>query len=237
MLSASTMTAQRQERYGWRLGLAAFGLIASFFVAFSLDFAAQAATTERVVVNRDPGLPSRALTPSPSSSPYCRGPRAGIPISRLAKWAPSGASATRVTAPPLSRIGTIDGLSAATIRSIWSRRDDRGQSALLGRRRPRFYLFDREDNRDAFTAEPAASLRMNGRTLAGVRAGTWRSRCQLGEALPPGHPGDELGTMKSVAMPPNRSALRLNFRDLAAGGRHHRVSGRDVPLEVGDRRG
>ena len=60
------MTAQRQERYGWRPGTAAFGLLAGFFAAFSLDFAAQAATTERVVVEplfrpRHRGLRSRRL--------------------------------------------------------------------------------------------------------------------------------------------------------------------------------
>ena len=57
------MTAQRQERYGWRPGTAAFGLIASFFVVLSLDFAAQAATTERVVVNRYSGLAIEGFDP------------------------------------------------------------------------------------------------------------------------------------------------------------------------------
>ena len=42
------MTAERQERYGWRPGMAFFALSAALFAAFSVDFAANAATTERV---------------------------------------------------------------------------------------------------------------------------------------------------------------------------------------------
>ena len=57
------MTAQRQERYGSRLGIALFALLAGFFAALSLDFAAQAATTERVVVNRYSGLAIEGFDP------------------------------------------------------------------------------------------------------------------------------------------------------------------------------
>ena len=57
------MTAQRQERYGSRPGIALFALLAGFFAALSLDFVAQAATTERVVVNRYSGLAIEGFDP------------------------------------------------------------------------------------------------------------------------------------------------------------------------------
>src|ERR1700716_4431334 len=57
------MTAQRQERYGWRPGMAFFAVLAGFFVAFSVDFAADAQTTERVIVNRYTGLAIEGFDP------------------------------------------------------------------------------------------------------------------------------------------------------------------------------
>ena len=153
------MTAQRQERYGWRLGLAAFGLIASFFVALSLDFAAQAATTERVVVNRYSGLAIEGFDPVAYFTESR--PARGIRISKLAKRAPSGASATRATVPPLSRIRkSTDPSSAATIRSISGRGVTfAGSPRFWAIANQRLYLFGREENRDAFTANPAAFLK------------------------------------------------------------------------------
>ena len=50
------MTAQRQERNGWRPGLAFIALLSGFAALASLAIAAQAATTERVVVDRYTGL-------------------------------------------------------------------------------------------------------------------------------------------------------------------------------------
>src|SRR3954466_11347672 len=63
MLSAPTMTAQRQERYGSCPGIALFALLAGFFAVLSLDSAASAATTERVVVNRYSGLAIEGFDP------------------------------------------------------------------------------------------------------------------------------------------------------------------------------
>ena len=57
------MTAERQERYGSRRGIALFALLAGFLAALSLDFAARAATTERVVVNRYSGLAIEGFDP------------------------------------------------------------------------------------------------------------------------------------------------------------------------------
>ncbi|MEA2899593.1 MAG: hypothetical protein QOJ84_5208, partial [Bradyrhizobium sp.] len=44
------MTAQRQERNGWRPGLAFIALLAGLAALAGLEIAAEAATTERVVV-------------------------------------------------------------------------------------------------------------------------------------------------------------------------------------------
>src|SRR5882757_7329621 len=55
MLSASTMTAQRQERNGWRPGNAFIALLCSA-AAGGIALAAQAATTEQLVADRYTGL-------------------------------------------------------------------------------------------------------------------------------------------------------------------------------------
>src|SRR4051812_32060779 len=55
MLSASTMTAQRQERNGWRPGSAFIALLSVLAVA-GVCLAAHAATTERLVADRTTGL-------------------------------------------------------------------------------------------------------------------------------------------------------------------------------------
>ena len=57
------MTAQRQERYGWRPGIAFFALLAGVFAPIWLDLPAHAATTERVVVNRYSGLAIEGFDP------------------------------------------------------------------------------------------------------------------------------------------------------------------------------
>ena len=55
MVSIQTMTAQRQERYGRRPGIAFFALVLAVLAA-GLDSPAPAATTERVVADRYSGL-------------------------------------------------------------------------------------------------------------------------------------------------------------------------------------
>jgi hypothetical protein len=57
------MTAQRQERYGWRPAIAFFASLAGFLVWACLEFTAQAATTERVVVNRFSGIAIEGFDP------------------------------------------------------------------------------------------------------------------------------------------------------------------------------
>ena len=83
-------------------------LLAGFFAAFGLDLPRRRATTERVVVNRYSGLAIEGFDPvayftdsqpRPGAARF-RGPRVR---------APSGASAMRATAPPLSPIPEIYG--------------------------------------------------------------------------------------------------------------------------------
>ena len=57
------MTAQRQERYGWRPGIAFFALLAGVFASICLDLPARASTTERVVVNRFSGIAIEGFDP------------------------------------------------------------------------------------------------------------------------------------------------------------------------------
>jgi hypothetical protein len=57
------MTAQRQKRYGSRPRIALFALLAGFFGGLTLDLAARASTTERVVVNRYSGLAIAGFDP------------------------------------------------------------------------------------------------------------------------------------------------------------------------------
>ncbi len=112
------MTAQRQERYGWRPGIAFFALLAGVFASFGLDLTAQAQTTERVVVNRYSGLAIEGFDPVAYFTDAAGDP-GRRPISRRPSPAPSGASATRATAPRLSPIPrSMARSSAATIRSI-----------------------------------------------------------------------------------------------------------------------
>jgi hypothetical protein len=57
------MTAERQERYGRRPGIAFIALLAAFGTLLGLDWAARAATTERLVVNRYSGLAIEGYDP------------------------------------------------------------------------------------------------------------------------------------------------------------------------------
>src|ERR1700688_636793 len=63
MLSASTMTAQRQERNGPRPGIALIVLVACLAALGISGRAAQGATTERVVLNRFTGLAIEGYDP------------------------------------------------------------------------------------------------------------------------------------------------------------------------------
>ncbi|WP_035721354.1 YHS domain-containing (seleno)protein [Bradyrhizobium sp. ARR65] len=56
------MTAQRQERYVWRPGIAVITLLAVFCAAYN-DVASGAATTERIITNRFSGLAIEGFDP------------------------------------------------------------------------------------------------------------------------------------------------------------------------------
>ena len=159
MLSVPTMTAPRQERYGWRPGIALFALIgglsrhpASIWRA-SIS-TAPAATTERVVVNRYSGLAIEGFDPVAYFTEQLA--IRGRPISRPATPAPSGASAMRATAPPLSPIPNL----RAPVRRLRSdrsraRRDLCRQSAVLGGRRDSGFICSAARN----TATPSPPIR------------------------------------------------------------------------------
>ena len=153
------MTAQRQERYGWRPGIALFALLAGFFAAPSLDFAARAATTERVVVNRYSGLAIEGFDPVAyftesmafQGLPDFEAREAGA----VWRFRNEGNRASFVAHPEIygPQFGGYDpvdlgrGVTYAGNPRFW---------VVAGQR---LYLFGREENRDAFAAEPARFLK------------------------------------------------------------------------------
>lgn len=159
MLSAPTMTAQRQERYGWCPGITVFALIAGFFLPLGLDSAVWAATTERVVVNRYSGLAIEGFDPvayftdsiAAQGSPDFEAREAGA----VWRFRNEGNRASFVAHPEIygPQFGGYDpvdlgrGVTLAGNPRFW---------LVVGQR---LYLFGREDNRDAFAAEPARLLK------------------------------------------------------------------------------
>ena len=153
------MTAQRQERYGLRPGIALFALLAGFFAAPSLDFAARAATTERVVVNRYSGLAIEGFDPvayftdamAAKGSADFEAREAGA----IWRFRNEGNRASFVAHPEIygPQFGGYDpvdlgrGVVYAGNPRLW---------VVVG---ARLYLFGREDNRDAFAAEPTRFLK------------------------------------------------------------------------------
>jgi hypothetical protein len=153
------MTAQRQERYGSRRGIALFALLASFFGALSLDFAARAATTERVVVNRYSGLAIGGFDPvayftesmAVQGLPDFEAREAGA----VWRFRNQGNRASFVAHPEIygPQFGGYDpvdlgrGVTYAGNPRFW---------VVAGQR---LYLFGREENRDAFAAEPQRFLK------------------------------------------------------------------------------
>src|SRR5216684_8262615 len=176
MLSASTMTAQRQERKGSRLirirfrpGLAFIGSCTSLFLAslvlISLgapgfpSSAAEAATTERVIVNRYTGLAIEGFDPVAyfvDARPVI-GREAFEASEAGAVWRfrNEGNRASFVAHPDIygPQFGGYDpadlarGVTFAGNPRFW----------LISAQR--LYLFGREENRDAFAADPARFVR------------------------------------------------------------------------------
>ena len=153
------MTAQRQERYGLRRQMAAFALMASFFNLLRPDFAAQAATTERIVVNRYSGLAIAGFDPVAyfTDSMAVQGlpdyeAREGGAVWRFRN---EGNRASFVAHPEIygPQFGGYDpvdlgrGVTLAGNPRFWM---------VAGQR---LYLFGREENRDAFAADPERFLK------------------------------------------------------------------------------
>ena len=131
-------------------------------VGLGPDFACRrAATTERVVVNRySRRWPSRASTPwpiSPMPRPsrarrLSRRPHAGA----VWRFRNEGNRAAFVAHPEIygPQFGGYDPVDLGARRDL--SRAIRGSSLVTGQR---LYLFGREDNRDAFAADPARFLK------------------------------------------------------------------------------
>ncbi|HEX3115216.1 MAG TPA: YHS domain-containing (seleno)protein [Bradyrhizobium sp.] len=159
------MTAQRQERNGDRCGTGFRPLIALFALVVSLaaqacpDFAARAATTERVVVNRFSGLAIEGFDPVA----YFVDARAlvGLPefeaseAGAVWRFRNEGNRASFVVHPDIygPRFGGYDPTDLA--RGVTVASNPRF-FLILGQR---LYLFSREENRDVFAADPERFLR------------------------------------------------------------------------------
>lgn len=153
------MTAQRQESYRLGPGLALFALLAAVFTLIGPDRAAHGATTERIVVNRYSGLAIEGFDPVA----YFTDARAvrGVPDFEAAEsgaiWRFHNASNRDAFAahPEIygPQFGGYDPIDIA-----------RGV-AFAGNPRffvvtgQRLYLFGREENRNAFAANPARFLK------------------------------------------------------------------------------
>src|ERR1700731_1533356 len=153
MLSASTMTAQRQERYGRPARAVFFGILASLCLVCA-DFAARAATTERVIVNRFSGLAIEGF--DPVAYFVDARPEVGLAgfeasdAGAVWRFRNEGNRASFVAHPDIygPQFGGYDpvdlarGVTVAGNPRFW---------LVSGQR---LYLFGREQNRDAFAADP-----------------------------------------------------------------------------------
>jgi hypothetical protein len=153
------MTAQRQESYGWHPGMAFFALLAGFFAVSSADSAAYATTTERVVVNRYSGLAIGGFDPvayfTDALATQGLSDFEASESGAVWRFRNEGNRASFVAHPEVygPRFGGYDpvdigrGVTFAGNPRIW---------LIVDRR---LYLFGREENRNAFAANPARFLK------------------------------------------------------------------------------
>ena len=153
------MTAQRQERYARRPGIAFFALLAGVFASVCLDLPAFAQTTERVVVNRYSGLAIEGFDPVAYFTDSQAAP--GVADFEVAesgavwRFRNEGNRASFVAHPEVygPQFGGYDpidlgrGVTYAGNPRFW---------VVSGQR---LYLFGREESRDAFAADPARFLK------------------------------------------------------------------------------
>src|SRR3954465_5818815 len=158
MLSVPTMTAERQERYGWGPGMAIFAVLAGFFGVLCLDLTARAATTERLVVNRYSGLAIEGFDPVAYFTDASA--ERGLPEYEAAEagavWRFRNASnrAAFVAHPEVygPQFGGYDPIDLARDVTVG------GNPRIWAVTGQRLYLFGREEHRDAFAADPARFL-------------------------------------------------------------------------------
>jgi hypothetical protein len=159
------MTAERQERNGYRARIgfrpriALFALLASLAAQAWPDLAAQAATTERVVVNRFTGLAIEGFDPVA----YFVDARPEIGLGSFeaseagAVWRfrNEGNRASFVAHPDIygPQFGGYDPIDLARGVTV------AGNPRFFLVSGQRLYLFGREQSRDAFAADPARFLR------------------------------------------------------------------------------
>ena len=152
------MTAQRQERYGTRPGIAFIALAVAMIGLLGLDWAARAATTERLVVNRYSGLAIEGYDPVA----YFTDERAvrGLPDYEAAEagavWRfRNGSNRDAFVAHPEiygPRFGGYDPIDLA--RGVTAGGNPRFW-VVTGQR---LYLFGLEEHRAAFAADPQRFL-------------------------------------------------------------------------------
>jgi hypothetical protein len=154
MLSASIMTAQRQETRARRRRIAFIAVLANLVLWASFGGAAKAATTERVVVDRYTGLAIGGFDPVAYFTDA--GPLQGLATFELSKdgaiwrFRNEGNRAMFVADPDIygPQFGGYDpvdiarGVAFAGNPRLW---------LVSGQR---LYLFGHEDSRDAFKADP-----------------------------------------------------------------------------------
>jgi hypothetical protein len=152
------MTAQRQERYGRRRGIAFIGLLAALTALAGLDWTARAATTQRLVVNRYSGLAIEGFDPVAYFTEQSA--ELGLPEYEAAEagavWRFRNANnrAAFVVHPEVygPQFGGYDPIDLA--RDVTFAGNPRFW-VVTGQR---LYLFGREENRDAFAADPERFL-------------------------------------------------------------------------------
>ena len=171
------MTAQRQERNGWRPGIAficfrvaavGLGVVASLPLVTGLPLVAHAATTERVVMNRFTGLAIEGFDPVAyfvNAKPMIgfvnfEASEAGV----VWRFRNEGNRASFLAHPDIygPQFGGYDpvdvarGITVAGNPRFW---------VISGQR---LYLFSREKARDAFAANPAPVLRQARERWSGI---------------------------------------------------------------------
>ncbi|SDT02064.1 YHS domain-containing (seleno)protein [Bradyrhizobium canariense] len=150
------MTAERQERNGWRLGIAFITLLG---IQAVLPFAARASTTERVVVNRFSGLAIEGFDPvayfadakAELGSEQFEASEAGA----VWRFRNEGNRASFVAHPDIygPQFGGYDPIDVARGVTV------AGNPRFWLVSGQRLYLFSRKEARDAFAADPARVLR------------------------------------------------------------------------------